>query len=181
MLSLLIIFIVLWNFYIGYNRGIILQVFYFIGILISLFLASQHYLDLAKKIALWVPYSSPTEGAKMLFFKDVNIFDLSKVYYAGIAFFALFLVSYAIVRLIGVLTHFFPIDYYDNQKANIASGLLASLVIFLVFGMALSILATVPMDTIQTQLHSHFLTRMLIEHCPPVTNMIKNLWITKVL
>ncbi|RFE00816.1 CvpA family protein [Streptococcus parauberis] len=181
MLSLLIIFIMLWNFYIGYNRGIILQGFYFVGILTSLFVASQHYLDLAKKIALWVPYSSPTEGAKMLFFKDINIFELSKVYYAGIAFFVIFLATYAAVRLIGILTHFFPIDYYDNQKANIASGIIASLVIVLVFSIGLSILATVPMESIQTQLHNHFLTRLLIEHCPPVTTMIRNLWITKVL
>ncbi|MGT2844463.1 CvpA family protein [Streptococcus hongkongensis] len=181
MLSLLILLVVLWNFYIGYHRGIILQSFYVIGIVLSLFVASQHYQSLANNIALWVPYSNPTEGVTVYFFKDVSLFDLSKVYYAGIAFFIIFLACYALIRLIGILTYFFPIDYFDNIKTNIIAGIIASLVILLVCAMGLSILATVPSETVQSQLHHHFLTRFLIEHFPPVTTMIRELWITKVL
>lgn len=35
MLSILIFLLLLWHFYIGYNRGVLLQAFYFIGSLIS--------------------------------------------------------------------------------------------------------------------------------------------------
>lgn len=87
MLSVLIVLVLIWNVYIGYNRGIILQSFYTLGALVSLLVAHHFYVGLAHKITLWIPYSNPVEGVATFFFKEVDLFDLSKVYYAGIAFF----------------------------------------------------------------------------------------------
>ncbi|EIQ82621.1 UNVERIFIED_CONTAM: CvpA family protein [Streptococcus canis] len=177
MLSLLIMLVLVWNVYIGYNRGIILQSFYTLGALFSLLVAHHFYVGLAHKITLWVPYSNPAEGATTFFFKGVDIFDLSKVYYAGIAFFALFLVTYALIRLIGVLVHLFPIDYFDNQWTKVISGGGALLVSLLFMSMVLSILATVPMPFIQNHLHASSLSRLLIEQLPPFTTVIHKLWV----
>lgn len=177
MLSVLIVLVLIWNVYIGYNRGIILQSFYTLGALVSLLVAHHFYVGLAHKITLWIPYSNPVEGVATFFFKEVDLFDLSKVYYAGIAFFALFLGTYAVVRLVGVLVHFFPIDYFDNQRAKVISGILALLVSLLFVSMALSILATIPMPFIQNHLQASSLSRLLIEHFPPFTTVIHKLWI----
>lgn len=68
------------------------------------------------------------------------------------------------VRLVGVLVHFFPIDYFDNQRAKVVSGILALLVSLLFVSMALSILATIPMPFIQNHLQASSLSRLLIEH-----------------
>ncbi|KIS20441.1 membrane protein [Streptococcus equi subsp. zooepidemicus SzAM35] len=70
MLSVLILLLLSWSFYIGYNRGLILQTFYCFGALVSLLFAHHGYKALAGKLALWVPYSNPAEGAATLFFKD---------------------------------------------------------------------------------------------------------------
>lgn len=181
MVSLLIFLILLWIFYIGYSRGILLQSFYFIGALVSLFVAKNHYQSLAQKIALWVPYSNPVEGTKMAFFKDVNVFDLGKVYYAGIAFLAIFLVVYGVIRLIGVFIHFFPTDYFTDIKFQIISGVLAVLVGMMVLAMIFSVLATIPMSVVQEQLSHHFLVKLLVAHCPPMTSLIHYLWIDQVI
>lgn len=69
MLSILIFLLLLWHFYIGYNRGVLLQAFYFIGSLISLLIASRYYDNWAHKIALWIPYSNPAEGVSIYFLK----------------------------------------------------------------------------------------------------------------
>ncbi|TYL04498.1 CvpA family protein, partial [Streptococcus dysgalactiae] len=56
MLSLLIVLVLTWNFYIGYSRGIILQSFYVLGALLSLLVANRFYIGLAHKLTLWIPY-----------------------------------------------------------------------------------------------------------------------------
>ncbi|AGM99577.1 CvpA family protein [Streptococcus iniae] len=181
MLSILIFLLLLWHFYIGYNRGVLLQAFYFIGSLISLLIASRYYDNWAHKIALWIPYSNPAEGVSIYFFKDLNIFHLDHVYYAGIAFFAIFSLSYAIFRLIGVLVHFLPINYFDDWYYHLAGGLMAVCVTIIFLAMGVSILATVPMPMVQEQLHQHLITRLLIEHCPPITQLIKHFWVNKMI
>ncbi|HEK9660952.1 TPA: CvpA family protein, partial [Streptococcus equi subsp. equi] len=55
MLSVLILLLLSWSFYIGYNRGLILQTFYCFGALVSLLFAHHGYKALAGKLALWVP------------------------------------------------------------------------------------------------------------------------------
>lgn len=99
MLSLLIVLILTWNFYIGYSRGIILQSFYVLGALLSLLVANRFYIGLAHKLTLWIPYSNPVEGTSVFFFKSVDIFVLDKVYYAGLAFFYHFLIGVCIESL----------------------------------------------------------------------------------
>ncbi|MCC9728575.1 CvpA family protein, partial [Streptococcus agalactiae] len=65
MLSLLLLIIVIWHFYIGYSRGIFLQVFYVLMSMVSLMIASQFYQELASQITLWVPYSNPVQGVEV--------------------------------------------------------------------------------------------------------------------
>ncbi|HEK9955675.1 TPA: CvpA family protein [Streptococcus equi subsp. zooepidemicus] len=181
MLSVLILLLLSWSFYIGYNRGLILQTFYCFGALVSLLFAHHGYKALAGKLALWVPYSNPAEGAATLFFKDINIFELDKVYYAGIAFFILSTVGYAVVRLVGVLVHLAPVDYFDGFEAKLASGLLAVMVSVLFLSMALTVLATIPMPFIQGRLHGSLLSRLLVEHCPFISSILRQLWVTAIL
>ncbi|MGT2933808.1 CvpA family protein [Streptococcus catagoni] len=181
MISIFILLIMFWNFYIGYNRGIILQTFYFFGALASLFVAKHYYQTLADKLSLWVPYTNPAEGTRTAFFREVNIFDLNRVFYAGVAFLIIALAVYAFVRLLGVFVHFLPIDYLDSLYFNLGSGLMSVLVTVIFLSMIFSLLATIPVPLIQNQLHGHVLPRLLIEHCPPMTSLIKNLWISKIL
>lgn len=178
MLSVVILVLLAWHFYIGYNRGIILQLFYSIGAVLSFVLASQWYQFLADKLTLWVPYSNPAEGVSTLFFTDVNIFKLSVVYYAGIGFFVLFLLVYTMVRLLGVLVHIFPIDHFDQPSTKLISGFLGMIVSLVFLAMTLTILATVPMPFVQNQLHASALSRLIINHTPILSDALRQLWVT---
>ncbi|MCC9749352.1 CvpA family protein, partial [Streptococcus agalactiae] len=113
MLSLLLLIIVIWHFYIGYSRGIFLQVFYVLMSMVSLMIASQFYQELASQITLWVPYSNPVQGVEVYFFKDISKFQLSHVYYAGVAFVFIYSLSYLVGRLLGVLLHLAPVEHFD--------------------------------------------------------------------
>ena len=181
MLSIFLVLILIWHFYIGYSRGIILQLYYFVASIASLVIASQFYQTLAEQIALWIPYSSASQGATVTFFTDVNIFNLDQVYYAGVAFTAIYVVVYLLFRFIGILVHLAPINHFDNVKMNCVSGVLAILVTLVFFNLSLTILATVPMAFVQQTLSGSFLTRAIIDYLPPLSSVIKSLWVTAIL
>ena len=46
-ISLLILLILAWSFYIGYSRGIVLQAYYLLSAIVAFFIASQSYQGLA--------------------------------------------------------------------------------------------------------------------------------------
>lgn len=176
MLSLGLLFIFVWHFYIGYSRGLILQVYYFIASLLSLVIASQSYQTLADKITLWIPYSNAGQGAQVSFFTDINLFDLDRVYYAGIAFTAIYALVYGIFRIVGIVVHLAPINYFDNVKTNGISGVLAVLVTLIACSLVLTVLATIPMTIVQDTLSGSFLARLIINDCPFMSHLLKHLW-----
>lgn len=181
MISLLVLVILAWNFYIGYNRGIILQAYYSLACLISLAVAQHYYQELGQKITLWLPYSNPTEDATMAFFKSVNIFELDKVYYAGLAFVAVYSVVYLVLRLLGIFLHFAPIDLLDDVKFNLVSGVLAFFVTLIFLSMIFTVLATVPMPSVQNLLKSSSVVAFLVNHLPIFSNLLENWWVINIL
>lgn len=177
MLSLLILLILAWSFYIGYNRGIILQVFYSVGAVFSFIIASNSYQKVAEKISLWIPFSNPAEGVTMSFYTAINVFKLSSVYYAGVSFCTLFFLSYLLVRFLGIFVHFAPLDRFESRKTNLVSGLLAILVTCLFLELGLSVLATVPMPFVQNTLASSGVIKFLVNHFPIISGLLSQLWV----
>ena len=68
MFSILILFILAWSFYIGYSRGILLQGYYFLTMIVAMLVAGLGYQSLAKTISLWIPFSSATQASKSYFY-----------------------------------------------------------------------------------------------------------------
>ena len=62
MISLVILLILAWSFYIGYSRGIVLQTYYTISAIVSAIIAGLLYQSLGEQINLLVPYASAQEG-----------------------------------------------------------------------------------------------------------------------
>lgn len=176
MINLIIIMVLLWQFYLGYSRGIILQGLYTFGAVVAFLVARVSYLSLAKKIALWIPYSNPVEGVSVNFFKSVNLFALDNIYYAGVAFIITTLVIYLVFRLIGVFAHVLPLESLDSPTLNGIAGGLSALVSLLFMAMILTALSTVPLSGIQTYLSSHLLLRFLIDGIPLFSSLLQHLW-----
>ena len=86
MISILLLLILAWSFYIGYRRGIILQAYYLVATIVSAYFASKYYLALGQKFNLLIPYANPQEGQGTFFFPSNQLFQLEKVFYAGVGF-----------------------------------------------------------------------------------------------
>ena len=168
MIGLLVLAIVAWNFYIGYRRGLFMQAYYVVSVIIAMCVAAYFYRSLGEAINLWVPYTNPTKDASIAFFKDQNIFSLDRVYYAGVAYYGL--------RFLGIFFHFVRIERLDQRRYQVVGGVLASLVSLVPLTMLGNILATVPMNNIQTVLSSSWVLRLLINWNFPVSQIIQHLW-----
>ena len=180
-ISILILLVLAWSFYIGYTRGIVLQGYYLLASLIAGIIASQSYQGLAKFLSLWVPYASATEGATNYYFPSNQLFHLDKVFYAGLAFFIVYAIVYAVARFVGIFIHLVPKGNTESRWYNIASGVLAILVSLFVIEMFLTIFATVPLAFVQNHLNHSGLASFIINHTPITSSILKNLWVTKVI
>ena len=123
-----------------------------------------------------MPYTNPTRDASIAFFTDQNIFSLDRVYYAGVAYFAIYCVAYYALRFLGIFFHFVRIERLDQRRYQVVGGVLASLVSLVPVTMLGNILATVPMNNIQTLLSSSWVLRFLINYYFPVSQIIQHLW-----
>lgn len=182
MLTIIILLILAWSFYIGYSRGIVLQGYYALSTLVAMLIAGQVYQGLAQKISLWIPYASATLGSSTYFFPSSQLFDLDRVFYAGLAYLFVFSLVYLIARFIGIFANVVPYpNKWDTRRFNIASGIISVLIAVFVLEMILTILATIPMAMVQDRLNSSFLIRFIVNHAPISSNIIKYLWVTKVI
>ena len=108
MISLLLLLVLAWGFYIGYRRGFLLQIYYLISAMASAFVAGQFYKGLGEQFHLLLPYANPQEGQGTFFFPSDQLFQLDKVFYAGIGYLLVFGIVYSIGRLLGLLLHLIP-------------------------------------------------------------------------
>lgn len=178
MIGLLVLAIMAWNFYIGYRRGLFMQAYYVVSVIIAMCVAAYFYKSLGEAVNLWVPYANPTKDASVAFFTDQNVFSLDRVYYAGVSYFAIYCVTYYGLRFLGIFFHFVRIERLDQTRFQVASGVLASLVSLVPLTMLGNILATVPINNIQTVLSSSWFVRFLINWNFPVSQIIQHLWIS---
>ena len=181
MISILLLLVLAWGFYIGYRRGLVLQVYYFLVAVISAFVASQFYKSLGDQLHLLVPYANPQEGQSTFFFPSGQLFQLDKVFYAGIAYLLVFGICYTIGRFVGLFLHLIPTKKLDVKWFRIGAGILSLLVTLFVLQMALTILATVPMVAVQNPLEKSVVAKHIIQSIPFTTNLIKQLWVTNLI
>ncbi|MFS9148978.1 CvpA family protein [Streptococcus infantis] len=181
MISVLLLLVLAWSFYIGYRRGLVLQIYYFVATVISALLAGNFYQSLGKQFDLLIPYASPQEGQGTFFFPSNQLFQLDKVFYAGIGYLLAFAAFYCIGRLIGLFFNLVPTKKFGGKYFRIGAGVLSVGVTLFVLQMILTILATVPLQIVQNSLENSFVAKHMIQSIPVTTDLIKQLWVTKLI
>ena len=181
MISVLLLLVLAWSFYIGYRRGLVLQIYYFVATVISALLAGNFYQSLGKQFDLLIPYASPQQGQGTFFFPSDQLFQLDKVFYAGIGYLLAFTVFYCIGRLIGLFFNLVPTKKLGGKYFRIGAGVLSVGVTLFVLQMMLTILATVPLAIVQNSLENSLVAKHMIQSIPVTTDLIKQLWVTKLI
>lgn len=181
MLTILIIICLGTSFYAGYRRGLMLQLVYGAGYVLSFIVAQNKYKSLGKKLELLVPYPAPTEKTSLVLFDKNLIFDLDKAFYAGFAFVLIVFIGWLLTRFIGILFYhltFMPIIKQGNDLAGAALNTLLTLVGLTLF---LTLFAMLPIDFIQNLFKKSWLARTLVDSTPLISSWLNNWWITKII
>lgn len=182
MLDLVLLLLLVWNFYLGYQRGLGQQLGQTVLFLISFIVASLTYGQAAQFLSLWIPYANPVRGSQVLFFESGILFDLDQVFYSGLGFLMAFSLVWLLGRILGTFLIFFPWKWtWDSLPASLLSGGLSLLLTWYRVEMVIFILVTVPLPVVQDLLSSSFLVQFMMNLSPFSRLLLRQLWVNSVL
>lgn len=181
MLTILILIFFGTSFYAGYRRGLLLQVVYGLGYVISFMVAKSYYKALGKKLELLIPYPAPLETTKLELFDKSLIFDMDKAFYAGFAFVLIVFIGWLLTRFIGMLCYGLTFLPVVKQGNDLAGGFLNAGLTLVGLTLFLTLLAMLPVDFIQKLFRQSALARFLVESMPFVSRWLNDWWITKII
>jgi uncharacterized membrane protein required for colicin V production len=177
MITIAICAILLWSAYIGWTRGLILQLFYTFGSIVAAVIANTYYKEVGEFIAMYVPFASATKESKLQFFNERLLFQLDHAFYAGLAFIGIFVLAYIALRLIGLflggLLKLTPLGSFGA----VLGALFAFCVTYFGLQMGFTLLALVPMNSIQTTLANNDLIQFMVLKTPVLSDFILTEWV----
>ncbi|MTB63569.1 CvpA family protein [Streptococcus sp. zg-86] len=180
MITLVLLILLVWSFYIGYSRGIVLQSYYTFASIFSLIVAAGYYKRLIALLYLWVPFTNAAQGASTYYFEPQYLFSLDKIFYAGLAFLVVYGVVYTLLRLLGLLVHLLRFADPDTRVTNLISGALAVLVAIVSLQIVLTIAGAIPLTVVQDTLHKSWLANTLIQYTPITSSLFKKLLLASI-
>ncbi|MFD1472459.1 CvpA family protein [Companilactobacillus mishanensis] len=180
MLSLLIILLLVYGFYVGARRGLAMQAFYTIGYSLFFGLALVSFRFLGPKFEMIVPYPSASLGSEFAFFSTKVGMELDDAFYRAFAFIFVCFVGWIIIRFAGL--YFKRLTYVPmyNDVNLLSGGILGLLVTYVTIFMVLLMLAMIPVSGIQHALSHSFVASAIIEGSPLLTKGLTSLWIASV-
>ncbi|MDQ0256445.1 putative membrane protein required for colicin V production [Evansella vedderi] len=174
MLSFLLFFALVVSFFVGFRRGIILQLIHLLGFVVAFIVAYLYYQDVAHYIRLWIPFPqlSSDSGLTLL----VEAFSFERVYYNGIAFAILFFATKIIMQIVGSLFDFLAHLPILNMINRWLGGILGFIEGLLVIVVLLHLGALIQIEFIQEHIQNSSFAQMIFEYTPIISNQIKELW-----
>lgn len=181
MLTLLIIIFLAIGFYSGARRGLVLQIVYTIGYIISMIVAKMYYRELASKIELYIPYPSATAESKFVLFNQSVVFELDQAFYAASAFLIILFGGWLVTKFIGMLCHKLTFIPLVKQVNSLGGGLLNLVVVYVGIFLFLTIFAMIPLDFVQNLYRNSGFARMIVNDTPFFSKAIYDWWVTSVI
>ncbi|UTR11320.1 CvpA family protein [Evansella sp. LMS18] len=173
MLSFILFLVLIISFFVGFRRGLVLQVIHLLGLAAAFIVAYLYYQDVAHYIRLWIPFPQLSSDFSLL----VDAFRLENVYYNGIAFAILFFAVKILMQIIGSMFDFLahlPILNIINRWLGGILGFLEALIVIVVF---LHLAALIQIALVQEILQGSSFAQMIFDYTPLLSNQIKEWWL----
>lgn len=177
MLSLLLILLLIYGFYIGARRGLAMETFYAVGYAIFFCLALVSFRGLGPKFEMLVPYPSANLGSEFAFFSTKVGMELDNAFYRAFAFIFVCFIGWIVIRFAGLYMKkltYFPMY---NDVNLLSGGIIGFVVTYITIFMVLLLLAMIPVTGIQHALEHSFVASTMIKSTPVLTALLSNLWI----
>lgn len=177
MLTLIILLILFIGIYAGVRRGLVLQIVYTLGYIVSFFVARNYYLQLSERLELFIPYSQPGIGDNMVYYDTLQKLNLDLAFYNAVAFLIILAAGWLLTRIIGYMLNSLTFLPILKQVNNFGGALLGFLMQYFGIFLALTFLTFIPFDFIQNQLANSGLANWIIKNTPILSQTIYEWWI----
>lgn len=179
MITFILLLVLIFGFFMGLKRGLILQLIHLFGFIISFIIAKIYYSKLASHLSLWIPYPDLKSEEGWAVF--LNNMPLENGFYNAIAFTAIFLATIIVLKIIAAMLDVvanLPVLKVVNKTLGAVLGFVE--VYFIAF-VLLNIAALVPVQIVQDKLMSSNLAINMIENTPLLSKLIQSIWFTDIL
>ena len=177
MLSLIIIITLVFSFYTGFRRGLIMQTIQLVGYIITFLLATKYYEPLSNYVEMIVPFPSVQESTELVFYNEAQSFLVSTAFYRAITFVAIWLIGFIVTKFLAVL--FTKVTYYNifRYVNHIGGGIVNVLITFAVVFIFLFILSLIPIEFIQQQFVDNPIAYRIVSDTPILSDWASETWL----
>lgn len=174
MLDLFILVVFIISLIIGAKRGLIVQLIHIGSFLIALVVAVIYYKPLADKFVLWIPYPGFTEGSTMTLVLDS--LDVDRTFYRVFAFALIFFVVKISLQILGSMFDFLTYLPVFSSLNFVLGAVLGFVEAYLILFIGLYVIALLPIESIQAIVDGSWITGLMLEHTPIITNLFQDWW-----
>ncbi|TGA99627.1 CvpA family protein [Sporolactobacillus shoreae] len=175
MLNIIILVLLASGFFMGFKRGLVLQLVHLAGFVIAYIVAFMYYKQLTPTIKLWVPF--PTSAAQSGTFSFLGHLDLQSAYYQAIAFLILFIATKIVLTIIGHMLDFLAELPLIRSVNHLAGGLFGFVEFYLVVFILLYVGALTPISGLQSSIDGSSLAQSIIGSTPVFSKMLHQMWV----
>lgn len=178
MLSIFLILVLLYSFYTGWRRGLIMQAIQLVGYVITFLLATRYYDQIAASIELLVPYPSVQQDSNLVLYNEAQSFVLDQAFYRAITFLAIWIIGWLVTKFLALFftrVTYYPILSYAN---NIGGAVINVFISYCVIFALLFILSLLPIEFIQQQFVDNPLAYRIVSATPVLSQWALDAWLS---
>lgn len=178
MLSVIILLVLIYSFYTGFRRGLVMQAVQLIGYILTFILATRFYEPISKYVEMLVPFPSVQQNSDLLFYDEAQSFLVDQAFYRAITFVAIWLIGWLVTKFLSLF--FTRITYYNvlNYVNHIGGGVVNVLISFVMIYVLLFILSLIPIEFIQQQFVDNPLAYRIVSDTPFLSKWAAETWLT---
>lgn len=174
MVSIILLLILIFGFFMGLKRGFVLQLMHSIGFLVAFIVATLTYRKLAEQLSLWIPYPDITDDTMLAVF--LNTMPLEHAFYNAVSFAIIFFAVKVVLQIIAAMLDFLASLPILRTLNTLLGSVLGFLEVYLILFILLFIAALIPVLRVQEMIDGSIVAKLIIEKTPILSNLMESLW-----
>lgn len=174
MLSIILLLILIFGFFIGLKRGFVLQLMHSIGFLLAFIVATLTYRTLAEQLSLWIPYPDITDDTVLAVF--LNTMPLEHAFYNAVSFAIIFFAVKVVLQIIAAMLDFLARLPILRTLNTLLGSVLGFLEVYVILFILLFIAALIPVLSVQEMIGNSIVAKLMIEQTPILSSLMESLW-----